>query len=83
MKREGQILLRQEIMDRIGESRYSKRKLYVCDEHEFETVMKYRMVTYNGTKFAQRYRLTVPCGEGFASSLSKSKHASKGIGGDQ
>ena len=55
----------------------------MCNEHEFETVMKYWMVTYNGMKFAQRYRLTVPCGEGLASSLSKSKHASKGIGGDR
>eukprot|EP00956_Cyclotella_meneghiniana_P040674 scaffold202164_cov66-Cyclotella_meneghiniana.AAC.2 len=83
LRREGQILLRQEIMDRIGESRQSTKKLYVCDAHQFETVIKRRLVSYNGKKFVQRYRLTVPCGEGYASSLSQSKHVSKGTGSDR
>lgn len=83
INREGKILLRQETMDRIGESRYCKTKKYVCEDHLFETVVKSRLVSYNGSKFVQRYKLTVPCGAGSESSLSQSNTASKGMGCDR
>ena len=79
INRGGKILLRQEVMDRIGESRYDKKKKkYICEHHMFETVIKRKLITYKGKRFSQRYELTVPCSAGAKSSLTPSDVPSKG-----
>jgi hypothetical protein len=86
INREGKICLRREILDRIGESRESMKKLYVCENNNFETVTKYRLVRFKDKMFAQPFKLTVPIptGEGKLSSLAVSAAtASKGVGRDR
>ena len=80
IKRAGTILLRQEAMERVGESRYCESKKYVCESHQFEEVVKRKLVQFKGKKFVHSYKLVVPCGEGAKSSLSPSHKVSKGTG---
>lgn len=83
IKRAGTILLRQETMDRVGLGRYNEKKKYVCEEHMFEVVTKWKLVKYEGESFVHRYQLTVPCAEGAKSSASPSNKVSKGTGYDR
>ena len=83
IRQTGVKLLREETMDRVGESRFSEKKLYVCEDHMFEKVTKRKRVTHKDKVFVQKYVLTVPCGEGTKSSLSPSDDVSKGTGYDR
>ena len=80
VRRAGIILLRQEAMDCVGESRYCEKKRYICENHQFETVVKRKLVHSKGKKFVRSYKLVVPRAEGEKSTLSPSNEVSKGTG---
>ena len=82
LNRQKRILLHEETMDRVVGDRNCKSKKYICNEHQFEVVMKKKTFTHNGQKITRSFNLVVPAGVGMKSSINPSE-ASKGLGGER
>ena len=67
-------------MDRVGLSCYFKQKKCVCDAHQFETVVKSKLVHYKSKRFVQH---VAPVGKATKSSLSPSDKMLNGIGSNR
>ena len=84
VQREGDVLLRKELLDRRGLSRSDKSKSYrICECHEFEEVPKWKHLHFKGKHWNQQYVLTVPKGAGPKSTMARQTDDSQGIGGDR
>ena len=80
-KRQGRILLHEEMMECVtGSCQACTVKTYFCEDHDFETITKYKSFKYNGEIHRQRYILTgMMKGTSMESSVIDYKTMSKGI----
>lgn len=84
IKREGKILARYEAMDRAGFKRGIKTGTYrMCEEHEYEWVVKAKKLTWKGERWYQLYNLYVPKGAGRKSTMCLETKDSRGNGLDR
>ena len=85
INREGQILLRAELLDRCYFKRGIKEGAYrVCEEHEFEWAVKSRKLSWKGKNWTQLFNLYVPKGDGAKSTMCQdTAESSRGTANDR
>jgi hypothetical protein len=83
LKREGKILHRKYVLDRMGCSKMCKVKKYCCEMHNFEWLEKTIEVEWKGKTLKTTYRMLVPEAIGKKSSVADTITVSKGVARDR